>query len=82
MELILIASLQAPLSPAVITRLVKCDDKLSHQQTQDEKKKFWLCIDRIDVDRALVINCRAKNLTTPYWEATKPERKAYRECFK
>ena len=82
MEILLIASLQAPLSPAVINRLVKCDDQLSHQQTSIEKTKFWQCIDRIGVDRALVTDCRDKNLTVPYWEATRQERKAYRECFK
>lgn len=82
----IIASAVTFLTPAQITRVTGCDRFLSIRVTEAESKKYFDCVKKIgsDLDINLiptVSRCR-KNLAAPFWNATSPDKKAFRYCLK
>jgi hypothetical protein len=74
------------LTPAQIDRVTRCDRFLSVRVTSEESTKYFQCIRKIEADLDLqlvptVKECRTK-LSSPFWNATKQDKKAFRNCLK
>ncbi len=81
-----IVSAAITLSPAQINRVTGCDRVLSVRVTSEESTKYFRCIQKIEADLNLqlvptVKDCRTK-LSSPFWNATKQDKKAFRNCLK
>ncbi|MCA6510229.1 MAG: hypothetical protein IM565_09565 [Pseudanabaena sp. M109S1SP2A07QC] len=74
------------LTPAQIDRVTRCDRFLSVRVTSEESNKYFQCIRKIgfEIDIKLVPTvkeCR-KQLSSPFWNASKEDKKAFRNCLK
>ena len=74
------------LTPAQIDRVTRCDRFLSVRVTSEESSKYFRCIQKIEADLNLqlvptVKECRTK-LSSPFWNASKGDKKAFRNCLK
>ena len=74
------------LTPAQIDRVTRCDRFLSVQVTREESTEYFQCIRKIEADLDLklaptVKECR-KQLSSPFWNASKEAKKAFRNCLK
>lgn len=83
-EIIAIANIT--LTPAQVDRITRCDRFLSVQVTREESTKYFQCIRKIEADLDLklaptVKECR-KQLSSPFWNASKEAKKAFRNCLK
>ena len=82
----IIASVAIALSPAQVDRVTRCDRFLSVQVTREESAKYFRCIQKIESDLDLnlvptVKKCR-KSISAPFWNTSKEEKKAFRNCLK
>lgn len=82
----IIASTSIALSPAQVDRVTHCDRFLSIQVTSEESAKYFRCIQKLEVELdvklvPIVKECR-KNLSSPFWNASKEAKKAFRNCLK
>ncbi|MFO0448780.1 MAG: hypothetical protein ACK52I_08980 [Pseudomonadota bacterium] len=83
-EIIAIANIT--LTPAQVDRITRCDRFLSVRVTSEESTKYFQCIRKIEADLDLklaptVKECR-KQLSSPFWNASKEAKKAFRNCLK
>jgi hypothetical protein len=74
------------LTPAQIDRVIRCDRFLSVRVTNEESTKYFRCIEKIEADLDFqlvptVKECR-KKLSSPFWNATRQDKKAFRNCLK
>lgn len=74
------------LTPDQIDRVTRCDRVLSVRVTSEESSKYFQCVRKIEADLDLqlvptVKECR-KKLSAPFWNATKEEKKSFRNCLK
>lgn len=74
------------LTPAQIDRVTRCDRFLSVRVTSEESTKYFQCIRKIEFEIDLqlvptVKECRTK-LSSPFWNASKEEKKSFRNCLK
>lgn len=82
----IIASASIALSPAQVERITRCDRVLSVQVTSEESAKYFRCIQKLETELDVklvptVKECR-KNLSSPFWNASKEDKKAFRNCLK
>ncbi len=82
----IIAAANITLTPAQIERVTRCDRFLSVRVTSEESSKYFRCIRKIEfeIDVELVPTvkeCR-KKLSSPFWNAEKADKKAFKNCLK